>query len=220
MIQVLNGENQKNQREEEYIKALYNIDMVQGFVNIGAMSNPTYNALVPEQLKMIEKFRREGELVNFVGEWHDDDALEFKSYPEHCKKNTEEAEFIPEFRNQILLPNTHIIRKNCINGVLVEDTQTQIRKLKKLKEVVFEGVCSDLCVMDFARTYARYLDLINHEAKLFVVKNAIDTFDAPGHNREEWTDIALKVMAQAGIEVVENIEHLEEREKQLGLYNR
>lgn len=92
-----------------------------------------------------------------------------------------------------------------------------IRKLKNLREVVFQGVCADLCVMDFVRSYARYLDEINHKAKLFVVKSAIDTFDAPGHNREEWLEIAYKVMAQAGVEVVENARELEEREKVLGL---
>ena len=71
--------------------------------------------------------------------------------------------------------------------------------------------------MDFARTYARFLDEINREAKIFVVRNAIDTFDAPGHNREEWMDIAEKVMTQAGIIYVDNIEELEEKEKQLQL---
>ena len=71
--------------------------------------------------------------------------------------------------------------------------------------------------MDFARTYARFLDEINKDVKLFVVKNAIDTFDAPGHNRDEWMEIACKVMNQAGVEIVNNIEELEEREKILGL---
>ena len=89
----------------------------------------------------------------------------------------------------------------------------QIKKLKNLKEIIYTGVCADLCVMDFARTNARFLDQINKQVKLFVVKNAIDTFDAPGHNREEWMEIACKVMNQAGLEVVENISELEEREK-------
>lgn len=101
--------------------------------------------------------------------------------------------------------------------MLTGDVQKDIKKLKSLKEVIFEGVCADLCVMDFARTYARYLDQINKEVKLFVVKNAVDTFDAPGHNRKEWLDIAYKVMGQAGITVVESYEELEEKEKTLGL---
>ena len=187
-------------RDDEITKALYMIDMNNGFVNFGAMANPKYNALVPEQLEMIKKFRKEGELVNFILEGHEKDAL------------------IPEFIEEQEKVNTRTYYKNCINGMLNGQIQEDIRKLKNLREVVIEGVCADLCVMDFARTYARYLDEINHEAKLFVVKNAIDTFDAPGHERDEWIEIACKVMAAAGIEIVEDINHLEQRERELGLY--
>ena len=195
-------------------KALYMIDMNNGFVNFGPMANPKYNELVPEQLKMLEKFKREGQQINFILEAHDKDANEFKTYPEHCVRGTEEAEVIPEFKDYQLLPGTKTFYKNCINGMLNRDVQDEIRKLKALREIVIEGVCADLCVMDFARTYARFLDEINREAKIFVVRKAIDTFDAPGHDRAEWLDIAEKVMTQAGIIYVENIEELEEKEKQ------
>ena len=196
-------------------KALYMIDMNNGFVNFGPMANPEYNKLVPEQLRMLEKFKREGQQINFILEAHDKDANEFKTYPEHCVRGTMEAEVIPEFKDYQLLPGTKTFYKNCINGMLNRDVQDEIRKLKALREIVIEGVCADLCVMDFARTYARFLDEINREAKIFVVRNAIDTFDAPGHDRAEWLDIAEKVMTQAGIIYVENIEELEEKEKQL-----
>lgn len=196
-------------------KALYMIDMNNGFVNFGPMANPKYNELVPEQLKMLEKFKREGQQINFILEAHDKNANEFKTYPEHCVRGTEEAEVIPEFKDYQLLQGTKTFYKNCINGMLNRDVQEEIKKLKALREIVIEGVCADLCVMDFARTYARFLDEINKEAQIFVVRNAIDTFDAPGHNRAEWLDIAEKVMTQAGIIYVENIEELEEKEKQL-----
>ena len=52
------------------------------------------------------------------------------------------------------------------------------KALKKLKMIVLAGVCGDLCVMDFGRTLLRYLDEINHDLKVFVVKSCIDTFDA------------------------------------------
>lgn len=198
-------------------KALYNIDMNNGFVNFGAMANKEYLKLVPEQIKMFEKFIKEGQQMNFILEAHDPNALEFKTYPVHCVKDTPEAEVINELRKYQLMPGVNTYGKNCINGMLNRNAQDQIRVLKALKEIVVEGVCADLCVMDFARTLARYLDEINHEAKIFVVRNAIDTFDAPGHNRAEWLDIAEKVMTQAGIEYVENIEELEEKEKQYKL---
>ena len=63
-----------------------------------------------------------------------------------------------------------------------------------LNEIVIGGVCADLCVMDFARTFSRYLDEINRRAKIFVVENTIDTYDSLEHNREEWMDIAKKVL--------------------------
>lgn len=203
---------------KEFKKALYMIDMNNGFVNFGAMANPKYNALVPEQLKLIKKIRKENEQMVFILEGHDKEAVEFKDYPEHCVIGTPEAELIPEFISEQQKVNTNTYYKNSINGMLNPTIQDDIRRMSSLQEAIFAGVCADLCVMDFARTYARFLNEINHEAKLFVVKNTIDTFDAPGHNREEWIDIALKVMGQAGIEVVENFEHLEQREKELGLY--
>lgn len=205
---------------EEVEKVLYNIDMNNGFVNFGAMANPKYNELVPQQLKLIEKMRTERGIVNFILEGHNEDALEFKTYPKHCILGTDEADLIPELVTHKNNPNTYTFYKNCINGMLNLEVGEQIKQLKNLKEIVYSGVCADLCVMDFARTNARFLDQINKDVKLFVVKSTIDTFDAPNHNREEWLDIACKVMNQAGIEVVENVEHLNKREKQLGLHLR
>ena len=198
-------------------KILYMIDMNNGFVNFGPMANPKYNELVPEQLKMLEKFKNEDEQINFILEAHEKNAAEFNAYPAHCIMGTPEAEVIPEFKKYQLAEGVRTFYKNCINGMLNQSVQEQIRTLKDLKEIVIEGVCADLCVMDFARTNARFLDEINKEAKIFVVRKAIDTFDAPGHNRLEWMEIAEKVMQQAGIEVVDDIEELEAKEKQYRL---
>ena len=211
---------EKNLNYEEVEKVLYNIDMNNGFVNFGPMANPKYNGLVKEQLKLIEKMRKEKGIVDFILEGHTEDALEFKTYPKHCILGTSEAELIPELINEQHKINTYTFYKNCINGMLNLEVQEQIKRLKNLKEIIYSGVCADLCVMDFARTNARFLDQINKKVKLFVVKSTIDTFDAPNHNRQEWNEIALKVMEQAGIEVVENVDELEKREKQLGLYLR
>ena len=200
---------------EDYEKALYIIDMNNGFVNFGAMANPGYNILVPEQLKLIEKIRKEEGLLNFILEGHNPNALEFKTYPNHCIIGTEEADLIPELIGEQNKDNTKTYHKNCINGMLNRNLQDDIKRLKKLKEIIVAGVCTDLCVFDFTRTYLRYLDEIDRETKLFVVKNATDTFDAPGHNRDEWTNMAYKFMEQAGAIVVENIEELEEKERQL-----
>lgn len=199
----------------EFLKALFMIDMNNGFVNFGPMANPKYNDLVPEQQALIEMFREEDELVNFILENHDKNALEFVSYPEHCVEGTEEAKLIPEFQDEENKPNTRTYYKNSINGMLNRTLQDDIKALKRLKMIVLAGVCGDLCVMDFGRTLLRYLDEINHDLKVFVVKSCIDTFGAPGHNREEWLEIAYKVLEQAGAVVVEDVEDLKGKVKQL-----
>lgn len=211
--------DRKSKKEvyENIRKALYMIDMNNGFVNFGNMANPKYNELVNEQLKLINKFRKENQLVNFVLEGHTTDSIEFDSYPFHCVLGTKEAELIPEFIDEQNKENTRTYYKNSINGMLNRNLQDDIKSQDNLNEIVIGGVCADLCVMDFARTFSRYLDEINRRAKIFVVENTIDTYDSLEHNREEWMDIAKKVMTQAGIIMVPNIEELERKEKELGL---
>lgn len=211
--------DRKSKKEvyENIRKALYMIDMNNGFVNFGNMANPKYNELVNEQLKLINKFRKENQLVNFVLEGHTTDSIEFDSYPSHCVLGTKEAELIPEFIDEQNKENTRTYYKNSINGMLNRNLQDDIKNQDNLNEIVIGGVCADLCVMDFARTFSRYLDEINRRAKIFVVENTIDTYDSLEHNREEWMDIAKKVMTQAGIIMVSNIDELERKEKELGL---
>ena len=211
--------DRKSKKEvyENIRKALYMIDMNNGFVNFGNMANPKYNELVNERLKLINKFRKENQLVNFVLEGHTTDSIEFDSYPSHCVLGTKEAELIPEFIDEQNKENTRTYYKNSINGMLNRNLQDDIKNQDNLNEIVIGGVCADLCVMDFARTFSRYLDEINRRAKIFVVENTIDTYDSLDHNREEWMDISKKVMTQAGIIMVPNIEELERKEKELGL---
>ena len=207
----------KNITKRQFTKALFIVDMNNGFVNFGNMHNKEYNALVPEQLKLIDKFRKEEQLVNFIMEGHLEDAVEFLLYPEHCKANDAEAELIPQFKNEEEKENTNIYYKNSINGALNLDLQIDLEDWKDLKEIVIAGVCTDLCVLDFAKTLARLMEEINHNVHIFVVASAVSTFDAEGHNREEETEYAFEVMRKSGIEVVDDFDHLERREKELKL---
>lgn len=200
---------------KEYRRALYNIDMVQGFVNIGPMSNKDYNKLVPEQLKFMKEFSNNYDSINFIGEGHSDNALEFESYPKHCVIGTEEADFIPEFNEFLHLDNTKIYRKNSINGMLNDQLRKDIFEMCNLETCVFVGVCEDLCVMDFVRTYARYLDEINRKVNLFVIESAVDTFDSIDHPRSEWKKIARMVMEQAGVIYAKDFEDFKAKEKVL-----
>ena len=100
-----------------------------------------------------------------------------------------------------------------LNPKLLED----LKRMKNLKEVIFTGVCEDLCVMDFARTFARYMDELNRPVNMFLLANAVDTFDAEYHNREHWKNVAKEVMERAGIQYVMDFNELKKEEKKLNL---
>ena len=55
---------------EDFERCIFNIDMVEGFVNIGPMSNKKYNLLVPAQKEIMDDIRENGELITFIGEAH------------------------------------------------------------------------------------------------------------------------------------------------------
>lgn len=217
-VKKLKEEAEKqNLTRRQFTKALFIVDMNNGFVNFGAMHNKEYNALVPEQQKLIDKFRKEEQLVNFIMEGHLENAVEFLIYPEHCKINTEECELIPQFKKEETHELTNIYYKNSINGALNLDLQIDLEDLKDLKEIVIAGVCTDLCVLDFAKTLARLMEEINHKVHIFVVASAVSTFNGVGHNKNEETKYAFEIMHKSGIEVVEDFEQLKKREKELKL---
>ena len=207
----------KKKKLEEFEKCVYNIDMVEGFVNIGPMSNTSYNLLVPAQKEIMDDIVSQGELITFIGEAHKEDALEFKKYPVHCVEGTKECEFLSDFQAYLEYVNTLVYRKNSINGMLNEQLLQDIKKMGNIKEVIFTGVCEDLCVMDFARTYSRYMDEINRDVKMIVLANAVDTFDSPFHERSHFKSIAKEVMESAGITYVQDFNELKSIEKKLNL---
>lgn len=207
----------KEKELNEFERSVYLIDMVEGFVNTGAMANPSYNELVPEQVRVLDDFVKSGESINLIGEWHDKDCTEFMSYPPHCIKDTLEANFIPEFLRYMDHVNTRVYHKNSINGMLNDKLRQDIINMKNLREAVFMGVCEDLCVMDFVRTYARFMDEINRKVDIYVVSSGVDTFDSPYHNRQMWKDIARKVMEQAGAIYVKDLNELKLKEKSKGM---
>lgn len=56
--------------------------------------------------------------------------------------------------------------------------------------------------MNFALPLKTYINEYDLNIKVVIYKNAVETYDAPTHNREEYNDIALKIMKQNGIEII------------------
>ena len=64
------------------------------------------------------------------------------------------------------------------------------------------GCLSEVCVKNGGITLRNYFDQFNKDVDIYVVADAIDTYDAPGHNAEEVTEQALNDMEANGIKIL------------------
>lgn len=74
--------------------------------------------------------------------------------------------------------------------------------MENLKEVTVVGCCTDICVLNLALPLKNYFNQKNKNIEIYVPQNAVETYDAPNHNRKEYNEIAFKLLTQAGIKVI------------------
>ena len=43
---------------------------------------------------------------------------------------------------------------------------------------------------------------MDRNVKIIIYKDMVETYDSPTHNRDEYNEMAFKLMGQAGIEIV------------------
>ena len=55
--------------------------------------------------------------------------------------------------------------------------------------------------MNFALPLKNYINEKDLNIDVVIYKNAVETYDAPNHNREEYNQIALRIIAQNGIKI-------------------
>lgn len=188
------------QELERIKRTLIVIDMVKGFREEGNMAISDIPYIDEEVKRLVELFLNNGEDVISIMEGHTKDSVEFNDFAEHCILGTKEAELIEclkEYEDRMLC-----IRKNSTSGFMTEGLQKYLSEnIDVLKEIVFCGVCSDICVLNTAVPTKMYLNECNRNVNVIVPENAMETFDAPGHSRSEYNNIAKKVLRLNGISV-------------------
>ena len=166
---------------------LFVVDMVNGFVKEGAMHDKKIMKIVDP---IIEECEKHDDRL-FIADTHESDAIEFKSFPPHCIKNTSEAEIIDELKPYV----TNILEKNSTNTFHVLDKEI----LKDYDSFMLVGCCSDICVMQFALSLKTYLNQMDMPQSVVVMEKGIATYDAPNHSASEYHSMAINIMAQSGI---------------------
>lgn len=189
--------------KEELIKmkkVLVVVDMVKGFKEFGNMAVTDVGYIDSEVVKLVNLFLNNGDDVISIQEGHTNESQEFKDFPEHCILGTPEADLI-----DVLKPfekKMKIIRKNSTSGFVTKEFQEYLNKNKHIiKQIVFVGVCMDICVINVAIPTKMYFNENNIDCEIIVPENTTETFDAPNHNREEYKILAKKMLLLNGIKV-------------------
>lgn len=179
-------------------KLLVVVDMVNGFINEGALADKRINNIVPAIIRKIEQAKAEGATIVAFRDCHSENDEEFKTYPPHCIKGSFESELIDELKPY--QKDMIDIEKNTTNGFNTK----KMRQL--LKENVFDsvditGCCTDICVNAFASSMMKYIISNNLPTKLYISDNAVDTFSLPGHDGDEVNKSTLKELEEIGVNV-------------------
>lgn len=201
---------------KEIEKVLYVVDTIRGFVCEGPLHDERIAKIIPEEIRLIEKFKKENQGVAFVRDAHNIGSSEFRDFPQHCLIGTSESELVDELKSYE--EDALIYLKNSTSVIFAKNFLTDLEKMGNLKEVVGVGCCTDICVLNLLIPLKNYFNEIDKDVHIFAVKNAIETYNKFWtHRARYYNKTAYKLMAQAGVIVVENMEELEKKEEELGL---
>ena len=181
-------------------KILLVIDMVNGFVKEGALADNYINTITPNIINLIKECKEKNYDIISIQEGHSKNSKEFENFPEHCILGTEEAELIEElepYKNDMKM-----IRKNSTCGFITKEFFEYFENNKnEIEEVILTGCCTDICILNFAIPLKTYINEYNLPIDVTIYKNAVETYNSDNHNREEYNEMAFKILSQNGIEI-------------------
>lgn len=187
-------------RLEEIERLVIVVDMVNGFIKFGNLADPYVNHITPNIIKLIEKTIEDEEGLAFIADNHEKFSTEFKKFLEHCVKGSGEEEVIDELKKYLTYALYFI--KNSTSTIYAENFLETIKKMKNLKKVEIVGCDTDICILNLAIPLVCFFDENNWDVMVNVYRSMVETYDAPNHNRDEYNEMAFKLMKQAGVNVI------------------
>ncbi len=175
------------------------VDMINGFVKEGPLSDSSIQAIVPAIKSIAENYIQKNLPILSFQDAHELDAKEFKSFPVHCLKGSVESELIDELKvyEKEMIP----LYKNSTNGFMQPEFLELFHRLD-CEEIVVVGCCTDICVLQFALSLQGYINEHGLNVEVKVVEDAVQTFNAPGHDQDTCNINALQLLRAAGVELV------------------
>ena len=185
-----------------YKKVLIVVDMVNGFVREGVLHDEAISEIIPRQIELIKEAKARGDLVVFIKDTHDEDAVEFKRFggTQHCVRGTSEANLVDELLEFENDEDTISIEKNSTSYMEAPEFRNLIAGLTNLERVDVVGCCTDICDFNGTMGLANYLDQHNRNVEINVHTDGVATYAQDA--RKKYVDAAYLLMEQQGIQLV------------------
>ena len=178
------------------------VDMVNGFVREGVLHDEEIASVIPRQIELIKEAKARGDLIVFIKDTHDENAVEFRRFggTKHCVRGTSEANLVDE-----LLPfendeDTISIEKNSTSFMEAPEFRNLIAGLQNVERVDVVGCCTDICDFNGTMGLANYFDQENRNVEINVHTDAVATYAQDA--RKNYVDAAYLLMEQQGIQLV------------------
>lgn len=158
------------------------IDMLVGFCRHGNLYSPRYEPVIPRMAAFLRRAEDHGAHVVFLADHHSPDDPEFRMFPPHCVVGSGEEEVVPELAESVRRGT--LVRKHTYSGFRGTGLD-EVLELLAPKRVVVAGICTDICVLHTV------YDLVVRGYEAVVLKDLVETYDAPGHDADEFNRFAL-----------------------------
>ena len=188
--------------------------MVVGFCSQGNLASPRVARLVPPVVELFRLAHDAGiRLFVLAQDTHSEEAPEFRSFPPHCVRGTEESQTIPELQGLPFSSEFVIVEKNSLHPAIGTGLDQWLEARPELRDLIVVGDCTDLCTYNLAmylRLRANAYGLADQ--RVILPANAVDTYDLPmevardsgafAHPGDFFHNVFLYHMASNGIQVV------------------
>jgi nicotinamidase/pyrazinamidase len=152
--------------------ALIVIDMLNDFVrDEGSLVALIAKNLIPNQMRLLEAFRKAGSLVILLTDNHRPDDDEFDKWPPHAVMGTWGSKIIDELAP---IEGEMVIPKRRYSGFYGSDLDLTLRE-RGIGTIVLVGVLTDICVMYTSA------DASARSYKVFVVTDATGSTEPKSH---------------------------------------
>jgi len=176
------------------------IDMIEGFVNEGSLSDPFIRTIIPSIRRSMDYFTSLGFPMIAINDHHHLDSQEFKAFPIHCLDGSSESVMLEPLQDDQLM----IIKKNSVNAFMSPQFQTWFQNAPIYERYVICGCVSDICILHFALSLNSYFHEHDIDTQVVVISDAIATYHTLDHDRETYHQSAINIMKQVGIHLIES----------------